>query len=168
MSLANRHSLSLSQCRTILRGKPLAGEKRYHFFILRHYDTGENQAYLLSVMLEERGYRVKMGPNQAHETDEVMKDQVRASECLLVLLTGGIISADGHFDTEYARHQNIAGEYQGIFTQRSCHEAISTGRTAGLRCCGVMETDRRHGCPDFKLERVRARTGGKDGGPIHE
>ena len=57
--------------------------------------------------------------------------------------------------------------YGGV-GKRSGHEAISTSRTAGLRCCGVLESDARHGRPDFKLEAARARTGGNDGGPVHE
>eukprot|EP01045_Picozoa_sp_COSAG04_P037112 COSAG04_NODE_9327_length_873_cov_1.980620_2_plen_129_part_01 len=45
---------------------------------------------------------------------------------------------------------------------------MATAHAEGLRCVGVMETDERHGKPDFALEKSRARTGGKDGGPVHE
>ena len=44
---------------------------------------------------------------------------------------------------------------------------MATAHEAGLRCIGVMETDPRHGMPDFALEKERARTGGKAGGPVH-
>mgnify|MGYP003322286436 CR=1 FL=1 len=44
---------------------------------------------------------------------------------------------------------------------------MATAHAEGVRCIGVMETDERHGKPDFALEKSRARTG-KDGGPVHE
>eukprot|EP01046_Picozoa_sp_COSAG06_P102431 COSAG06_NODE_48596_length_331_cov_0.625000_1_plen_98_part_01 len=36
-----------------------------------------------------------------------------------------------------------------------------------LRCIGVMETEERRCKPDFVLEKSRALTGGKDGGPVN-
>eukprot|EP01048_Picozoa_sp_COSAG05_P019573 COSAG05_NODE_3098_length_2323_cov_21.130845_2_plen_133_part_00 len=41
--------------------------------------------------------------------------------------------------------------------------------SAGSRLCiGVAETDERHGRPDFKLERERAMTAGRNGQPVHD
>jgi hypothetical protein len=53
-------------------------------------------------------------------------------------------------------------------TRWFCHEEIATAHEEGLRCIGVMETDPRHGQPDFVQEKTRARTGGKDGAPVHD
>jgi hypothetical protein len=42
---------------------------------------------------------------------------------------------------------------------------MGTAREQGLRFVGVMETDERHCKPDVALEKSRARTGGRNGGP---
>ena len=62
----------------------------------------------------------------------------------------------------------MAGEYEGTFTRWFCHEEMGTAREQGLRFVGVMETDERHCKPDFALEKSRARTGGRNGGPVHD
>jgi hypothetical protein len=63
---------------------------------------------------------------------------------------------------------DMAGEYEGTFTRWFCHEEMGTAREQGLRFVGVMETDERHCKPDFALEKSRARTGGRNGGPVHD
>ena len=83
-----------------------------------------------------------------------MKAGVRASECLLIFLSGRK-ETDGQPDP--------AGAYEGPFTRWFCHEEMATAHTEGLRCVGVMETDARHGTPDFGEEKTRANTGGVDG-----
>eukprot|EP01043_Picozoa_sp_COSAG02_P106780 COSAG02_NODE_42782_length_381_cov_0.914894_1_plen_89_part_01 len=45
---------------------------------------------------------------------------------------------------------------------------MATAHTHGLRCVGVMETDERHGKPDFVQEKLRARTGGKNADGIFD
>ena len=55
-----------------------------------------------------------------------------------------------------------------MFSSRLCHEQMAAARKVGVWIVGVMETDDRHGKPDFGLEKSRARTGGEGGGPVHE
>lgn len=59
------------------------------------------------------------------------------------------------------------GQYEGTFTRHYCHEEMYTARMNNCHIIGVMETDARHGAPDWRLERTRALTGGPQGRPVH-
>ena len=140
---------------------PLASGKRWHFFICHHQGSGGDQANTLCIRLERLGYRVwyDNGQKADHRNLEGMKTGVRESECLLVFLSGR---------KETNGQPDINGVYEGPFTRWFCHEEMATAHAEGLRCVGVMETDPRHGQPDFVLEKSRARTGGKGGAPVHD
>ena len=114
----------------------------------------------LCTRLQAMGYRVwyDNGQKADHRNLAGMKAGVRASECLLIFLSGR---------NETKGQPDPQGQYEGPFTRWFCHEEMATAHEAGLRCIGVMETDPRHGEPDFALEKERARTGGKAGGPVH-
>ena len=87
-----------------------------------------------------------------------MRASVGACECLIILLSGR---------KEREGDPDSAGDYEGVFTSRLCHEQMAAARKVGVRIVGVMETDERHGKPDFALEKSRARAG-NGGGPVHD
>ena len=134
--------------------------KRQHFFICHHQASGGDQAMSLCLRLENEGYKVWYD-NAVQGTERNlrgMKRGVRESECLLIFLSGR---------REKDAQPDPLGEYEGPFTRWFCHEEMATAREHGLQCVGVMETDERHGKPEFALEKSRARTGGRGGGPVH-
>jgi hypothetical protein len=91
-----------------------------------------------------------------------MKEGVTKSECLLIFLSGRkevVQDGEGVADP--------AGKYEGTFTRWFCHEEMRTAHEQELRFVGVMETELRHGKPDFALEESQALTGGSDGGPVN-
>ena len=64
--------------------------ERFHFFICHHQGSGGNQAHLLSTWLQNLGYLVWHDNSQRAEQRNLdeMKRGVRASECLLIFLSG--------------------------------------------------------------------------------
>jgi hypothetical protein len=88
-----------------------------------------------------------------------MREGVQNSQCLLLFLSGR---------KETGEIPDSAGVYQGLFTRWFCHEEMNAAYAARVKVVGVMETEERHSKPDFCLEKERALTGGRDGGPVHE
>ena len=138
----------------------LPAGKRFHFFVCHHQGSGGDQAGNLTLRLEQLGFNVWLdnGQNALHRNLQGMKDGVRESACLLIFLSGR---------NETGGMADISGEYEGPFTRWFCHEEMTTAHEGSLRCIGVMETDERYGKPNFALEKLRALTGGRDGGPVH-
>eukprot|EP01043_Picozoa_sp_COSAG02_P024011 COSAG02_NODE_1299_length_13382_cov_14.723858_4_plen_441_part_00 len=156
---------SEQECELQLLAFELKPGKQYHFFICHHQGSGGDQSNLLCLQLRALGYIVwyDNGVKATKRTLPGMKDGVTKSECLLLFLSGRkevLLDGEGVADT--------AGDYEGPFTRWFCHEEMSTAREQKLRFVGVMETELRHGKPDFALEKSRAQTAGDDGGPIHE
>ena len=110
--------------------------------------------------LEKLGFRVwyDNGVMADHRNLQGMKAGVRASECLLIFASGR---------KETRGRPSETGEYEGVMTRWFCQEEMATAHAESIRCIGVMETDPRHCEPDFGLEKSRARSGGKAGGPVH-
>ena len=96
----------------------------------------------------------------SHRNLKGMKEGVTASECVIIFLSGRV-EKDGQPDT-------VTGKYEGPFTRWFCHEEMATARQTGAKIIGVMETDERHNTPEFVQEKTRARTGGREGGAVHE
>ena len=69
---------------------PLPPGKRFHFFICHHQGSGGDQAHLLTMLLENKGYRVWHDNSQqlSHRNLQGMKQGVNESECLLIFLSG--------------------------------------------------------------------------------
>ena len=88
-----------------------------------------------------------------------MNNEIFRNSVVLLIFLSGRKESGGHPDP--------AGLYEGPFSRWFCHEEMAAAHAAGLRCVGVMETEPRHGMPDFALEKSRALTGGKDGGPVN-
>eukprot|EP01043_Picozoa_sp_COSAG02_P037604 COSAG02_NODE_2835_length_7924_cov_8.681534_4_plen_1683_part_00 len=149
----------------LLEVAALSAGKQYHFFICHHQGSGGDQSNLLCLELQELGYKVWYDNGVAATKRNLagMKDGVTKSECLLICLSGRKESVQAGESVADA-----AGEYEGTFTRWFCHEEMRMARQQNLRFVGVMETELRHGKPDFALEKSRARTGGKDGGAVHE
>jgi hypothetical protein len=134
--------------------------KRWHFFICHHQGSGGDQANNLSILLERVGFRVwyDNSQNALHRNLKGMKAGVRQSECLLIFLSGR---------KETKGQPDANGKYEGLMTRWFCHEEMNTAHEEGLRCIGVMETDERHGQPNFEEEKKRARAGGTGGDLVH-
>eukprot|EP01043_Picozoa_sp_COSAG02_P031301 COSAG02_NODE_2036_length_10039_cov_174.290040_1_plen_1339_part_00 len=139
---------------------PLPPAKKFHFFICHHQGSGGDQSNNLYIRLEQLGYKVwyDNGQNALHRNLEGMRYGVRMSVCLLIFLSGR---------KETKTIADRAGEYEGPFTRWFCHEEMAMAHAERLRCIGVMETEERRCKPDFELEKSRALTGGKDGGPVN-
>eukprot|EP01047_Picozoa_sp_COSAG01_P036979 COSAG01_NODE_2911_length_6875_cov_93.023318_3_plen_601_part_00 len=134
--------------------------KKYHFFICHHQSSGGNQARNLYDQLTGLGCKVWYDNAQPAEERVLagMKRGVKSSMTLLIFLSG-------RKETEGEPDRN--GQYEGPFTRWFCHEEMITAQDADCHIMGVMETDRRHGVPDFALEKQRALSGGEHGGRIH-
>lgn len=139
---------------------PLPKGKKYHFFVCHHQGSGGDQANILFNGLERMGFKVWWDNGQAanERTLQGMKRGVRDSMCLLIFLSGR---------KETAGQGDINGQYEGPFTRWFCHEEMATAQDNNLVFVGVMEQDERHGKADMAQERLRARTGGLGGGPVH-
>jgi hypothetical protein len=135
----------------------LPTEKFFHFFICYHQASGGDQANILYILLENRGYKVWYDNGQCanHRNLSGMKRGVAESAVLLLFWSGQILESSS------------GGLYESLFTRWFCHEEMDTAHGAHLKFCGVKENDSRHGKPDFGQEKYRALTG-KDGGPVHE
>eukprot|EP01051_Picozoa_sp_SAG22_P013302 SAG22_NODE_1472_length_4342_cov_3.211171_4_plen_455_part_00 len=133
--------------------------KRYHFFLCHHQSSGGDQCSMLCHGLKQLGFQVWYDNDQQaiHRNLQGMQDGVKASMCLLIFLSGRM-ETEGRAD--------LNGQYEGPFTRYFCHVEMAAAHEAQLRCVGVMESEERHGQPDFLLEKSRALSG-KDGGQIH-
>ncbi len=140
---------------------PLTPPKNYHFFICHHQGSGGDQAHLLCEALRFRGYKVWYDNCvQSEERNlEGMQRGVRSSACLLLLLSGR---------KEFAGVPDSSGVYEGPFTRWYCHQEMAAARSERLPVIGVMEVEDRYNKVDFVEEKRRARTGGRNGGPISE
>eukprot|EP01046_Picozoa_sp_COSAG06_P044449 COSAG06_NODE_5992_length_3164_cov_0.971289_2_plen_394_part_00 len=145
------------ECRssnTIVTTKPpvlaLPSGKKHHFFICHHQGSGSDQCRTLELQLKSRGYKVWFdnGVSGEERTLDGMREGVRGSMCVLIFLSGRK-EVDGVADPN--------GNYEGPFTRWFCHAEMGTAREAGVPFVGVMETDKRHGEPDFAEEKRRGR-----------
>eukprot|EP01047_Picozoa_sp_COSAG01_P009926 COSAG01_NODE_415_length_17322_cov_14.785926_3_plen_857_part_00 len=135
--------------------------KKYHFFICHHQSSGGNQARILYDQLTSLGCKVWYdNEQQATERNlDGMRRGVQSSRTLLIFLSG-------RFETNGEPDKN--GDYEGPFTRWFCHEEMAAARKHGLTIIGVKEDDPRFGAPNFALEKQRALTGGRGGGPVNE
>jgi hypothetical protein len=137
----------------------LMPEKMYHFFLCHHQGSGGDQAHILCEALRSRGYSVwyDNGQQSDQRTLDGMRRGVQVSACMLLFLSGRK-ELDGVPDPH--------GLYEGPFTRPFCHHEMETARLKRLPVIGVKEDDCRFNKADFAEEKLRARTGGLNGGPI--
>ena len=131
----------------------------------QHQGSGGNQARILYDQLTDLGCSVWYDNAVASSERNLdgMRRGVRQAVTFLIFLSGRKESVQGGQSVV-----DTTGQYEGTFTRWFCHEEMGTAREQELRFVGVMETDERHCKPDFALEKSRARTGGKDGSPVHD
>ena len=55
-----------------------------------------------------------------------------------------------------------------VINEAFCHEEMAAARAGSIRVIGCQEEGERRNRPDRALEKSRARTGGQNGGPVHE
>jgi hypothetical protein len=164
-SLLVAHALSIQARLTrSVESLQLPPNKRYHFFLSHHQNSGGDQCHIIYKELTRRGYLVWYDNGQKATARNLngMRQGVADSVCLLLFLSGRR-ETDGQPDKD--------GQYEGPFTRWFCHEELTAAHENQLRMIGVMETEDHKGKPDLFKERERALHGGARQGtepmPVH-